>query len=55
MSTNPVYLSVEDRSNIIGYGTIGEFEVSAMLRHACAPFVGDVAKGLLEASQKASK
>jgi len=55
MATNPVYLSPEDRSNFLGYGTIGEFEVAAMLRHACTPFVGELAKGLQNQAKKGSK
>jgi|DEB0MinimDraft_12_1074336.scaffolds.fasta_scaffold21400_1 hypothetical protein len=43
LSTNPIYLGDHDKSNFKGYGEIGNFEVTAMLRHACAPFVEDVA------------
>lgn len=32
MATNPIYLTESDASNFEGYGTIGNFEASAMLR-----------------------
>ena len=32
MATNPIYLSARDRSNLEGYGQIGNYEVTAMLR-----------------------
>ena len=32
LATNPVYINSRDRSNLEGYGQIGNFEVTAMLR-----------------------
>jgi hypothetical protein len=46
LATNPVYHKNE--SNIEGYGTIGNFEASAMLRVACTPFVENLAEGLMK-------
>mmetsp|Transcript_31265 Transcript_31265/g.47855 ORF Transcript_31265/g.47855 Transcript_31265/m.47855 type:complete len:94 (+) Transcript_31265:4948-5229(+) len=46
LSMHPVYLHHEDRSNFSGYGTLGNFEMSAMMRHACVPFVGELAQSL---------
>ena len=39
LATHPIYLNEKDQSNFCRYGEIGNFEVSAMLRHACTPFV----------------
>lgn len=32
MATHPIYLNTRDRSNLEGYGQIGNYEVTAMLR-----------------------
>jgi len=39
LASNPVYLKERDQSNFKLYGEIGNFEVTSMLRRACAPFV----------------
>ena len=44
LATNPVYHKSE--SNVEGYGQIGNFEASAMLRVACQPFVEKLAAEL---------
>ena len=50
MSLNPVYLNTKDQSNVAGYGVIGEFELLAMLRSACTPFVENLTQNLVETS-----
>jgi hypothetical protein len=53
LATNPIYLKEQDKSNVVGYGQIGNFEVTTMLRLACVPFVKDLtAKMELLASEK---
>lgn len=39
LATNPVYLNQKDQSNFVKFGDIGNFEVTTLLRLACAPFV----------------
>ena len=46
LATNPVYL--RGGSTVQGYGTIGNSEVTALLRHACQPFVEDLAQSLIK-------
>ena len=41
LATNPVYLK---GSNLQGYGEVGNFEMSAMMRQACLPYVDRVVK-----------
>lgn len=53
LATNPLYLTEKDKDNFTGYGHIGNFEVTAMLRQACVPFVEELTDKLLKAgSQK---
>ena len=54
LSSNPVYLRTRDQSNVAGYGVIGNFELLAMLRQACTPFVEQLAEDLTKASKSSS-
>lgn len=48
LATNPVYVTEADRSNFEGYGSVGNFEVTAMLRQACVPYVAELTDQLLK-------
>ena len=48
LATNPVYVADADRSNFEGYGAVGNFEATAMLRRACVPFVAELTDKLLK-------
>lgn len=52
LSTNPVYLNPNDLSSTIGYGQVGPFEVTAMMRSACQPYLTELAASLAEAAKK---
>lgn len=52
LSTNPVYLNPKDLSSVEGYGQIGPFEVTAMMRAACQPYLTDLAASLADAAKK---
>ena len=52
LATNPVYMGVRDQTNFKGYGDIGNFEVTSMLRQACVPFVEDLAAKMVNSSKK---
>jgi len=43
LATNPVYMSERDASNFGSYEHLGNFEVTSMLRQACAPYLEDLA------------
>lgn len=51
LSSNPVYLKAKDQSNVVGYGIIGNFELLAMIRQACTPYVEQLAEDLSKASK----
>ena len=55
MSHSPIYLSEAESTNVIGYGKVGNFEVTAMLRHACVPFVEDLSKKMMKSANRAEK
>lgn len=48
LSLNPVYIHMKDRDNFVRYGEVGNFEVKAMIKHACTPFLEDLAQSLLQ-------
>ena len=52
LSTNPVYLNARDLSSVEGYGQVGPFEVTAMMRAACQPYLSELATSLKQASKK---
>lgn len=50
LATHPIYLSEIDKSNFVGYGTMGNTEVTTMLRQACVPFLSDLTNQLTKAA-----
>lgn len=52
MGSHPIYIAESDSSNYIGYGEIGNFEATAMLRQACVPYVEQLTKKMLKTAQK---
>ena len=51
LATNPVYLGTRDQTNFRGYGDIGNFEVTSLLRRACVPFVENLATKMVKNSK----
>lgn len=47
LSINPVYVAKRDGTNFQDYGRVDKFEALAMLKKACVPFVGDIAKSMV--------
>ena len=37
MSSNPIYINERDQDNFEAFGEVGRYEVTKMLRDACAP------------------
>ena len=52
MATNPIYVNPNDRSSITSYERLSNFEVAAMLRYACIPFVDQITKKMNNQSRK---
>lgn len=50
LATNPVYFSDKDKSTSEGYGQIGNFEVTNMIRYACQPYVEDLTASLIKSA-----
>ena len=50
LATHPIYLSEIDKSNFVGYGIMGDAEVTALLKLACVPFVSDLTNRLTKAA-----
>lgn len=55
MSHSPIYLNEADSTNVIGYGKVGNFEATAMMRYACVPFVEDLSKKIIQSAKKNDK
>ena len=47
LGTNPIYLNLNDKDSTCSYDEFGNFEVSALLRQACVPYVSELTKKMM--------
>lgn len=47
LASKPIYISENDRGNIVAYTNVGPEELSALVKQACTPFVEGLCQKLL--------